>query len=78
MAAVPIRNGSDETQRRLKQRAAMRGNSTEAEIRLILDAAVRPEQEVGLGTALHELGRKYGGFPEVKRDKTPAKYVTFE
>jgi plasmid stability protein len=78
MPAVLIRNLSVETHRALKRRAKLNGSSTEAEIRGILDAAVCPEKEVGLGTALHELGRKYGGFPEVKRDRTPAKYVTFE
>ncbi len=79
MPAVTVRNLSIETHRRLKARAAKRGNSTEAEIRLILDEAVRPKKEVGLGTRLHEIGRKYGGWDlEIVRDKTPARYVTFE
>ncbi|MGA8937550.1 MAG: plasmid stability protein [Acidobacteriaceae bacterium] len=79
MPAVLIRNLTVETHRALKQRAKLHGSSTEAEIREILDAAVRPKKEVGLGTALQELGRKYGGWDlEIKRDKTPARYVTFE
>jgi antitoxin FitA len=52
MPTVIVRNLSNETHRRLKQRAAERGNSMEAEIRLILDEAVRPKKDVGLGTQL--------------------------
>jgi antitoxin FitA len=79
MPAVTVRNLSVETHRRLKQRAAKKGNSTEAEIRLILDEAVRPKKkEVGLGTALQELGRKYGPLPEIKRDQTPIEPAIFE
>ena len=79
MPAVTVRNLSAETHRRLKERAAKKGNSTEAEIRLILDEAVRPKKkEVGLGTALQELGRKYGPLPEIKRDQTPIEPAIFE
>ncbi len=80
MPAVTVRNISEETHRRLKARAAKRGNSTEAEIRLILDEAVRPvKKEVGLGTALRELGKKYGGWDlEIKRDQTPIDPAIFE
>ncbi len=79
MPAVTVRNISVETHRALKQRAARRGSSTEAEIRAILDEAVRPKKkEVGLGTALHELGRKYGPLPEIKRDQTPTDFAVFE
>jgi antitoxin FitA len=78
MPAVTVRNLSAETHRRLKQRAAKRGNSTEAEIRLILDEAVRPKKEVGLGTRLQELGRKYGPLPEIKLDQIPLEPAIFE
>jgi antitoxin FitA len=78
MPAVTVRNLSAETHRRLKQRAAKRGNSTEAEIRLILDEAVRQKKEVGLGTRLQELGRKYGPLPEIKRDQIPLEPAIFE
>jgi plasmid stability protein len=80
MPAVTVRNLSAETHRRLKQRAAKKGNSTEAEIRLILDEAVRPKkEEVGLGTRLQEIGRKYGGWDlEIKRDQTPIDPAIFE
>lgn len=43
MAAVTIRNLSDETHRALRRRAVEHGRSTEAEGRAILDEAIRPE-----------------------------------
>ena len=79
MPAVTVRNLSVETHRRLKARAAKKGNSTEAEIRLILEEAVRSaKKEVGLGTRLQEIGRKYGPLPEIKRDQTPLEPAIFE
>lgn len=60
MAAVTIRNLSEETHRALKIRAAQHNRSTEAEIRAILEAAVRPEGRLRLGTALAEMSRKLG------------------
>jgi plasmid stability protein len=60
MAAVTIRNLSEETHRALKIRAAQHKRSTEAEIRAILEAAVRPEGRLRLGTALTEVSRKLG------------------
>ena len=79
MPAVTVRGLSVETHRRLKARAAKRGNSTEAEIRLILEEAVRPVKEVGLGTRLQQIGKKYGGWDlEIKRDQTPIDTAIFE
>jgi plasmid stability protein len=60
MAAVTIRNLSDEAHRALKLRAAQHNRSTEAEMRAILEAAVRPADRVQLGSALFELSRKFG------------------
>lgn len=60
MAAVTIRNLSEETRRALKVRAAQHNRSTEAEMRAILEAAVRPEGRLRLGTALSEMSRKIG------------------
>ena len=54
MAAVTIRNLSEEAHRALKVRAAQHNRSTEAEMRAILEAAVRPEGRLLLGTALSE------------------------
>jgi len=44
--AVTIRNIPTETHRALRVRAAQHGRSTEAEIRLILEAAVKSEDRV--------------------------------
>lgn len=60
MAAVTIRNLSDQTHRAIKARAARNERSTEAEIRAILDAAVRPVERIKLGSALREIARVHG------------------
>jgi len=52
MPAVTIRNLSDETHRALKVQAATHNRSTEAEIRAILETAVRPADRLRLGSAL--------------------------
>ncbi len=78
MPAVTIRKISEETHRALKVRAAHHGHSTEAEMRDILDAAVRPANRMRLGAALSELSRSVGltnadvEALEQARDKTPA------
>jgi antitoxin FitA len=79
MAAVTVRNLSPETHRALRVRAAEHGRSTEAEIRAILDEAVKPKDEVGLGTLLWEIGREFGGDDlDFTRDRSPARAVDFE
>ncbi len=83
MAAVTIRNLSEETHRALKIRAAQHGRSAEAEMRDILDAAVRPANRVRLGTALSALGQQAGlSNADVeaieRRDATPAEPYRFE
>jgi antitoxin FitA len=59
MAAVTIRNLSDEAHRALKIRAAKNNRSTEAEMRAILEGAALAGGRVGLGTALAEIGKKH-------------------
>jgi plasmid stability protein len=79
MPAVTIRNLPDATHRALKVRAARHGQSTEAEIRDILESAVKPPQRVRLGSLLAEIGREAGGVDlDITRDKTPAEPVSFE
>jgi antitoxin FitA len=84
MAAVTIRNLSEEAHRALKVRAAQHNRSTEAEMRAILEAAVRPEGRLRLGTALSEIGQKYGVTNadvealEQVRDTRPAEPMRFE
>ncbi|MGC2202341.1 MAG: plasmid stabilization protein [Stellaceae bacterium] len=79
MAAIVIRNLSPETHRALQARAARHGRSTEAEVRAILDEAVRPPARVKLGSALAALGRQFGGLDlDIARDKTPAEPMSLE
>jgi len=88
MAAVTIRNLPEEVHRALKVRAAQHNRSAEAEMRAILEAAVRPEGRLLLGTALAEMSRKIGVTNadvdalekaiEEARDKRPAEPMRFE
>ncbi|MBA3020735.1 antitoxin [Propionicimonas sp.] len=72
MAAITIRNLSDETHRALKARAADHHRSTEAEVRAILDAAVDAEPQVRLGSLLADIGHVAGGVElQLDRDPTP-------
>tara|TARA_A100001391_G_scaffold205405_2_gene205814 strand:- start:6620 stop:6874 length:255 start_codon:yes stop_codon:yes gene_type:complete len=84
MPAVTIRNLSEEIHRALKLRAAHHGRSTEAEMRDILESAVRPAERLRLGSALSALSRKAGltnaDFEALERasDKTPAQPMSLE
>ena len=84
MANLTVRNLSDEVHRALRVRAAHHGRSTEAEIRDILEDAVKPAQRIRMGDALARIGRSVGltdaeaeHFNEL-RDKTPAEPMRFE
>lgn len=73
MAAIVIRNISPEIHRALRIRAKQHGRSTEAEIRVILDAAARPTSRVKLGSAIAALAKPLGGLDlQIEREKTPA------
>jgi len=73
MPAIVVRNISAETHRALRVRARQHGRSTEAEIRAILNGAVRPAARLRLGTALAALAKPMGGLDlEISRDKAPA------
>ncbi|MBZ5768596.1 Arc family DNA-binding protein, partial [Rhizobium sp. VS19-DR104.2] len=52
MASITIRNVPDEVHRALRVRAAQHGRSAEAEIRIILEQAAKPEGRVKLGSLL--------------------------
>ena len=79
MPAVTVRNIPDEIHRALKARAAKHGRSTEAEIRQILEDAVRAPEGVKLGSALAEFGARYGGLDlDIERDQTPIEPADFE
>ena len=76
MATLTVRNVSDEVHRALRVRAALRGSSTEAEVRTILEEAVLPEGRAKLGTLLSDIGRRAGLTDEEvalfsQRDTTP-------
>ena len=77
MAAVTVRNIPEETRRALKLRAAQNGRSTEAEIRDILETAVRPR--VGLGSALAAIGCSVGDVElDLRRKRSPVKSASFD
>ncbi|TVR07527.1 MAG: plasmid stabilization protein [Salinarimonadaceae bacterium] len=84
MPAVVIRNLSEETHRALKLRAARHNRSAEAEMRAILEAALRPEHRLRLGSALAEISRRAGltnadiEALEQVRDDRPAEPIRFE
>ena len=84
MPAVTIRNLSPETHRALKLRAAKHGRSAEAEMRVILEAAVQPADRVRLGSALVEMSGKIGltnadvEALEQTHDRKPAEPLGFE
>lgn len=84
MAILTVRNVPDDVHRALRARAAQHGRSTEAEVREILAAVVKPEKRVRVGEALAAIGRKIGlsnedfAVFERLRDKTPAKPLSFD
>jgi plasmid stability protein len=84
MPSVTVRNVPDEVHRAIRVRAAQHGNSIEAEMRDILETAVKPQGRVKLGSLLSEIGRKvklteeeFAIFESV-RDKTPARAASYE
>ena len=77
MASITIRNLDDDVKTQLRMRAAGHGRSMEEEARLILGEAVEREATLakGLGTALHELFKSFGG---VEVDIPPREPPRFE
>ena len=78
MAALTIRNLSEETHRALKVRAARNGRSTEAEVREILEEAARPPKRVKIGSELAAFGRRFKVDFEPVRDDAPIEPASFE
>lgn len=77
--AVTIRNIPLETHRALRIRAAQHGRSTEAEIRFILEAAVKTENRVKLGSLLTQIGQEIGGVElDIERDPTIHPPLSFD
>ena len=84
MAMLTVRNLPEEVHRGLRAQAALHGRSTEAEVREILAAAVKPESRLRLGDALAALGRKVGltnadwTVLQQAADQAPAEPLRFE
>lgn len=83
MPMLTVRNLPEEVHRALRVRAARHGRSTEAEVRAILEEAVKPEGRVRLGALLVQIGREARLTDEDaavfdRRDKTPALPPRFE
>lgn len=84
MAMLTVRNLPEGVHRALRVRAAQHGQSMEAEVREILEAAISPKGSVKLGSLLAEMGRQarlsdeeFAVFEQV-RDRTPTRPVSFE
>ena len=84
MPSVTVRNVPDDVHRAIRVRAAQHGRSIEAEMRDILESAVKPQGRVRLGSMLAEIGRELRltdeefAILEGVRDRTPARAVSFE
>ncbi len=79
MAALTVRNLPAAIHRALKLRAARHGRSTEAEVRTILEDAVRPRTRVKIGSELAAFGLRFGGLDlYTARDEVPTEPATFE
>ena len=63
MASITIRNLNDDVKIGIRKRAAGNGRSMEEEVRVILREALGRENvpDKGLGTAIHELFKPFGG-----------------
>lgn len=80
MPVLTVRNLPDEVHRALRVRAALRGRSTEAEVRSILEEAALPEGRTKLGSLLTAIGRQAQLTDEefaefVQRDAAPAQPI---
>lgn len=79
MASITVRNVPDETHRALRVRAAQNGRSTEAEIREILEEAVRPKERLKIGSELAAFGDKYKlDDLKIVRDQEPTRIASIE
>ncbi|MFN0192043.1 MAG: FitA-like ribbon-helix-helix domain-containing protein [Aestuariivirga sp.] len=77
MTTLIIRNLSEATRRALRARAKRHARSTEAEVRAIIEDAVRPPKRINVGTLLKEFGQKHGEF-RYQRDDFPATAAEFK
>ncbi len=79
MGSLNVRNLSDDTHKALRIQAARHGRSMEAEVRAILDEALKPRKKPGLGSMLAAIGRDFDGVDlDLTRDTAPAEPASFE
>jgi plasmid stability protein len=85
MPSVTVRNLPDEVHRAIRVRAAQHGRSIEAEMRDILESAVKPQTRVKLGSMLAEPGRKLNlseaeltTLERARKPKSTARAASFE
>jgi len=80
MPVLTVRNLPEETHRALRHRAAEHGRSTEAEVRFILEEAVRPQKRLKIGTELFRIGQAVGGMDDLAtpRDRSEIRGADFE
>lgn len=83
MAVLTVRNLPDEIHRALRVRAAGHGRSTEAEVRAILEEAVKPGGRLKLGSLLADIGREARLTDDeaaliARRDKTAPRPLNFK
>lgn len=83
MPMLTVRNLPEEVHRALRARAAQHGRSTEAEVRAILEDAVKPSGRLKLGTWLVEIGQQARLTDEeitliTERDRSPIRPVDLE
>jgi plasmid stability protein len=83
MAMLTVRNLPEEVHRALRRLAAAHNRSTEAEVRAILEEAVKPGGRMKLGSLLTDIGRQARLTDEEvdlinQRDRSPPRAVSFE
>jgi plasmid stability protein len=80
MPSLTVRNLPDETHRALRVRAAQHGRSAEAEVRAILEEAVRPAERLKIGTELHRIAQEIGGMDDlnISRQRREIQGADFE
>ena len=78
MPSLIVRNLPEATHRALKARAKRAGRSTEAEVRLILEAAVQANNTTKLGSLLAKIGAEIGGVElDIARDEDNNEPLSF-
>ncbi|KAJ8137598.1 hypothetical protein OY671_009189, partial [Metschnikowia pulcherrima] len=79
MASITVRNSPEETHRALRVRAAQNGRSTEAEVREILETAVRPKERIKVGSESAAFGDKYKlDDSKIEREQEPPRIAISE